>query len=312
MGAEYLYCHGLVDDLLDDPGSVFPVSSPGVQYLTRHFSNYNLTLHQSIVPGFRLVHGYSFLSKINHFYYNDGLIRFDIPDQRVYQHQYYISPVITSPFGCTFSPMFHLVSVHYESLVDLGQGFQGGNAQPGLAVTHETDLVSGLGVRRAFGMVDLELGGWYATLNNARQLQGRLGITWYPLGNLNLYAGAFLNSQYQRTERDSTARYIPELHLGWSIAEKVWFDANGTFGEMSNYLEQNGSIIYNSFSEVIQKKVTFTMSVPVTEKGSLVYFGGRWTDHRSEFFAFDPSQPDTNSSIQYITISIYGGVSWKF
>ena len=87
---------------------------------------------------------------------------------------------------------------------------------------------------------------------------------------------------------------------------------NGAIGDMTHYLEQNGSIIYNSYSDVVQKKITFTVSVPVTEKGSLLYLGGRWTENRSEFFAFDPAQHDITNTIQYQTISIYGGVSWKF
>ena len=313
IDAGYLYNHSLNDNQLLVTGGAFQDLPPGLQYVTRHFSNYTLALQQRIAPGFRLSHAYNFLSKYNHLYYNDGFNQVEIPDQHVYQHQYFISPSITSKFGCTFTPMFHLVSIHYETPVYLDQGNQGGNSQMMLSVQDKTEIVAGLGINRGFGMVDVNLGGWYANLNNAKQWQGRLGITWYPLGNLNLYAGAYLNSQYETMEeRVSTTRHIPELHLGWTVAEKVWFDLNGAIGDMIHYLEQNGSIIYNSFSDAIQKKVNFTVSVPITEKGSLVYLGGRWTENRSEFFAFDQVQYDNTNTIQYQTISIYGGVSWKF
>ncbi len=92
----------------------------------------------------------------------------------------------------------------------------------------------------------------------------------------------------------------------------VWLNFNAAMGEMSNYLEQNGSIVFNSFSDVIRKKVGLTISVPLTEKGSLLYLGGRWTANESNFYPFDPLIDFTSNYISYNTISIYGGVSWKF
>ena len=144
------------------------------------------------------------------------------------------------------------------------------------------------------------------------QIQNRLGLTWYPSGNLNLYAGGYLNSQYEMSDSGSVIRIIPELLVGIGIAEKVWLEINGAVGEMSNYLEQNGSIVYNSFSDVIQKKVSLSVSVPIADKGSLLYLGGRWTSNQSGFYPFDPAQNEITNYITYNTLSIYGGVSWKF
>ena len=312
IGVEYLFCKGLNDELLSDPDPLFSDLTPGVQYVTRRYSNASLSLSNSIVPGFRLNHAYTYLTKTNYQHYNDGLNLFHLEDQHVYQHQYYISPTITTRSGFTFMPMFHLLSIHAQVPVDFGQGFQGGSSSVTLGYFDILDYVSGMEISFAAGTLDLHLGGWYARLDKNDIVQNRLGLTWYPLGNLNFYAGGYLNTQYEMSKSTGLLRIIPELQMGCAIKETIWLNLNIAMGEMTNYLEQNGSIVFNSLSDVIHKKVGLTVSVPLTIKGSLVYLGGRWTAHESNFYPFDPAIDQTTNYITYNALSIYGGISWKF
>ena len=122
-----------------------------------------------------------------------------------------------------------------------------------------------------------------------------------------------MNSQYESSPgKEGVIRIIPELLFGFTISGKVWFDLKAAMGEMTNYLENNGTIIYNSFSEMIDKKIQLMITVPVTDKGSIFYVGGKWTANRSEFFPFEPSLTDVTNTIKYNAFSIYGGLSWKF
>jgi len=312
VGVEYLYLKGLNDDLLSEPDPLFSGLPPGVQYLTRNYANTALSLSNSILPGFRLKHQFTYLSKTNFQYYNDGLNLLLLDEQEVRQFQFCFSPSVTLPSGYIFMPMFHLLSIHYQAPVELGQGFQGGNAQVELAYLDNLDFVTGLDISKSAGTLDIHLGTWYATLNSRKQLQNRLGITWYPEGNMNFYLTGSINSQYEGSDSTGVIRIIPEFHAGLAIANKVWIDLNMAIGEMTNYLEQNGFIVFNSFSDVIQKKASLTISVPLNEKGSLVYLGGRWTAHESNFWPFDPTIDETSNYITYNALSIYGGVSWKF
>ena len=52
----------------------------------------------------------------------------------LYQHQYVISPRITTPGGFTIMPVFHLINIHFMSPVVLSQGYQGGSSQIGLLI----------------------------------------------------------------------------------------------------------------------------------------------------------------------------------
>ncbi len=307
---ESLYNRGMIDHISTNPEETFPGLPAGVQYLTDHFTNFSMSLTNSIVPGFSLVHGYTYLTKTNRYYYNDGTTQYYIADQNTYQHQYYLSPRITTASGLTFMPMFHFVSVHYQYPVETS-GY-GGYSRTTLYYDKFVDYVGGLGLVKGWGCFDITLGTYFAALNQSEQIQNRLGFTWYPNGNLNFYAGGYMNSQYEITNGEGIYRWIPELMVGFSISEKVWFDLNGTMGEMTNYLENNGTLVYNSFSEVIDKKVKFSISIPVTDKGSLLYLGGRWTSNRSEFYATDPISNGITNTYIYNTLSFYGGISWKF
>jgi tetratricopeptide (TPR) repeat protein len=311
-GGEYLHQWNLNEELFADPEAFFEGLPPGVQYVSGQFSNYSLSMDHGIAPGFELYHAYTYLSKFNLFYYNDGTNQFQLEDQHVYQHQYYISPGITTANGYVFRPMFHLVSVHYQSPVDFGTGFQGGTPQVLMGYTDATDYAAGLGFSKGIGTFDLHLGAYYSSLNNETQVQTRLGFMWYPTGSLQLYAGGFLNSMFEISGTSGVPGMIPELAIGAAIADKVWIDLGATMGSMNNYLEYNGAIVYNNFSEVIMKKVTLSLSIPVTGKGSLLFLGGRWTSNRSDFHPFEPANDFAHNPITYNTISIYGGITWKF
>ena len=308
-GIGFVYSARLTGDPLEEQYQQPPDQPTGMQFQTRYFTNTTLSLSHGITPGFSLSHAYNHLSKYNYLYYYDGWGLLREESQHTRQNQYYISPAITTRFGLTFSPMFHLVRMHYQSPVYTGQG---NNTQPVLQYLDSTDIATGLGLGANLGPVDVNLGFYYANLNDRQQLQHRVGVTWYPLGNLNLYAGFYLNTQYEMSTSSDTTRFIPELHAGVAIAEKVWIDLNASAGSMTHYLENNGSIIYNSFGEVIRRKVSCTITVPVSKKGSLAYLGGRWCAHTSNFYSFTSQQAGTIYDIDYQTISIYGGLSWRF
>ncbi len=208
--------------------------------------------------------------------------------------------------------MLHIIGISSQVPYDSNQAFQGGSNMM-LGYLKQTDIVTGLGFVQELGKVNLHLGAYYSKLNQADQFQNRLGITWFPMGNLNLYAGGYVNSQYEiNPGLDGVIRIIPELMFGFTIAEKVWVDMNGSMGDMTNYLENNGMIVHNSFAEVIEKKIKLSLSIPVTEGKSMFYIGGIWTSNRSDFSASNPGTTDVSNSIYYNAISIYGGLTWKF
>ena len=320
-GAEYLYAAADHDHSLSNPDGLFTLPA-GSQPVTLRFSNYNLTLEHGISPGITLAHAYTFLTKTNHLYLNDGAgSYYDLDEQHVFQHQYYLAPRFTTPSGVTIMPVIHLLSVSFQTILtsgggSMGGGFMGGGTTSTLGYLTETDVAGGGTLVKGWGPVDISLGGWVAGLNRSRQLQGRIGLTWYPLGNLNLYGGAGLNVQREWAGPweggTSVSRWVPEMKLGVSIAEKVWVEAEAAVGEMHHFLAANGAIVFNGYSEIVDRKAKLTLLVPVTRKGSLLYLGGRWTAGRSVYITEETLLPGGENEIEYSTLSIYGGITWKF
>ena len=310
-GVEYSYLYGLNQDIADHPVDHFPAYEPGVQYLARRFTNVSFSLANAIAPGITLQHVYTFLSKENLYFYNDGTYTCIVPDQQVRQHQYYLSPRFTTPSGFQIIPVFHLLHLRFQVPAQSSTGYQGGSGLS-LVIKERNDFLAGLAFSKGAGPLDIHLEGYYAGLNDAQQVQNRIGLTWYPLGNLNLYAGGYLNSQYEFSNGEGVFRIIPKLLAGFAIREKVWIDLNAAAGEMTNYAENYGAIIYNSYSEVIEKKIGLSLSVPVSKKGSVFYLGGQWAGYRSELYSFLIDQTGSLNALTYQTITIYGGLSWKF
>lgn len=315
-GAEYLYESADHGQSLSDPDGLYALPA-GSQPVTLRFANFNVSLENGIAPGISLAHSYTYLSKYNHFYLSDGLgTYYDLNEQHTFQHQYYLSPHFTTASGFTFMPMVHLVSASFQTILSSGGGGMGGGYMGGslstLGYLTDLDLAGGLTMVKGWGPVDITLGGTYAGLNRARQLQGRIGLTWYPLGNLNLYAGAALNAQREWYGERIVHRWIPDMKMGVAIAEMVWLEAEAAVGDMHNYLSANGSVIFNGYAEVIEKKAKLTLMVPVTQKGSLLYLGGRWSANRSVYVPDDEPLPGSENMISYQTLSIYGGITWKF
>jgi len=308
ISAGYLYSWGI--DPEDFPAEI--TTYPGVQNVALHFSNYSLSLINRLSPRVSLVHEINILNKTNGYLSYDGWVGHYTLDQKVLQTQYYISPHLTLGKGSEIMPMFHLLGIRYQDFVMQGTGYQGGSGEYSLEEFKKRAYATGLGFKQGLGPVDLHLGMYYSQLNQLNQIQNRVGLVYFPLGNLNLYAGAHVNTQYEYLKGSKdTLRFIPELQFGFAISEKVWFDLNAAMGEMCNYLENNGAIIYNTYSEYNDKKVQFTLSLPVSKKGSLLYLGGRWTASRSEYSSFDSEAPNNLNTITYNAFSIYGGISWK-
>jgi len=312
-GAEYLYAFSDFTQPAEIPGEFYALPA-GALTVPLHYSNLAISLENQIAPGISLAHSYSYLSRDNYYYINDATGVFYIMDkQHVVQHQYYLSPRFTTSSGLTLMPMIHLLSVYYQGILPSGGGgYMGGMGSTTVGYVNNLDLACGMTMVKNWRRFDLTAGAIYSNLNQAKQFLGRFGIIWYPLGNLNLYAGAAISGQREWSEYSAVSRWIPDMKVGVALAEKVWIEAGGAIGEMHNYLEGNGTIVYNGYSEVMDKKAKLSLLIPVTQKGSLLYLGAQWISGYSAFIPDSELLPGTERLFDVQIFSIYGGISWKF
>ena len=321
MALEYLHNFNDTKDLLSDPGQYFSGLPSGYQLVTLHYSNLNAMLHHVFSPGFTLTHAYTYLNKTNYYYYSDGLSPFGIDGQKVIQQQYYISPSFSTKWGLTISPSFHFLKsrfqVPYLLTGGAGPGPGGGGGSIQYSDLYSNHYVGGLTLSQFVGSFAIRLGGIYSSMNDARQVTGKAGLTWYPMGNLDLYLGTSLNVHTAITDHTNSAGHetntglIPEALIGFGIASRVWIELSGSYGNMRNYTEGNGYIVYNGV-DWLKYKAIGTILVPITPGGSNVYLGTRFAENQSLFMPSDPSSGQEINSIISNSISIFGGLSWKF
>ncbi len=316
LAIDYLYNFNDIKDLLSDPDKYFSELPYGYQTITLNFSNLNALMHHQISPGITLTHAYTYLNKTNYYYYDDGLSRFGTDGQKVIQNQYFISPAFTTRGGLTIAPAFHVLRIRFQApyLVagGSGPGFGGGTTSSlQYADLISNDFVGGLNLTQYSGRFAIRLGGIYSSINNASQLTGTAGLTWYPMGNLDLYLGSSLNVHNEFDEEETSTKFIPDLLIGFGMSSKVWMEFSGSYGEMKNYTEGNGYIVYNGL-DWMKYKALCTIVIPVGPKGSKIYLGARFAEYESHFIPFDSLAGKEMNSIITNSISIFGGLSWKF
>lgn len=315
LALEYLYNFNDTKDLLADPDQYFSGLPPGYQLVTLNYSNLNVMLHHVLSPGITLTHAYTYLNKTNYYYYDDGLSRFGIDGQKVFQNQYFISPAFTTKRGLTIAPSFHYLRIRFQAPYIVsgggGSGPGGGGSSIQYSDLFSNQYVVGLSLSKFVDRFAIRLGGIYSSINDASQVTGMAGLTWYPKGNLDLYLGTSLNVHTGTTEQETTFELIPEFLFGFGIASRVWMEFTGSYGDMKNYTEGNGYIVYNGV-DWMRYKAMATILIPITSRGSSVYLGTRFAESESIFMPFDPSSAQDLNSIISNSISIFGGLSWKF
>ncbi|MFC2112249.1 tetratricopeptide repeat protein [Bacteroidota bacterium] len=315
VSVEYLFNKTSTDDLIADPATFDGLPS-GVQVITRSYHNMNIALSHYMHPGTSFTHAYTYLGKDNYYYYDDGSDRFGVDGQKVNQHQYYLSPSFTTGRGLVISPSFHFLYVGFQVPYMTAPVPGPPNLPPSggsIAYTEdsESQLVGGLSLTKFQGPFSIRLGTIYSTLNNANQLTGSVGLTWYPLGNQDIYLGGSVNAHWgDLGERGLSL--IQDFVFGYGIASKVWIEINASGGNMKNYTESNAYIVYNGL-DWMRYKVLGIIIVPVTAKGSSFYVGVRYSDYGNRMITFDPALAEnTVNELNFNSTSIFGGLSWKF
>jgi hypothetical protein len=316
LALEYLYNFTDTKDILSDPDKYFSELPYGYQLVTLHFSNMNAMLHHQITPGFSLTHAYTYLNKTNYYYYDDGLSRFGTDGQKVVQNQYYISPAFLTRGGLSIAAAFHVLRIRFQAPYVVngggGPGFGGGSnssLQYTSLISHH--FVGGLNLSQSLGRFAIRLGGIYSSINDASQLTGTAGLTWYPMGNLDLYMGTSLNVHNEFNNGETAIEWIPDMLIGFGISSRVWMEFSGSYGKMKNYTEGNGYIVYNGMDWMNYKAIG-TVVIPIGPKGSKIYLGARFAEYESRFSPFDPIAGQETNSIITKSISIFGGLSWRF
>jgi hypothetical protein len=225
---------GNAENLLTNPTTIL-----GAQDRLRNIQTGSIALRHTVLPGLSLYHqaGYMSLQRLRETGWRNGYRTYPYSGT---QGQYYLSAKYQIQNGWSFSPAVHYVYYHQvsewtESALPAGSVISSLDT-----LTLHNYLVSGeiSYLWRRFKPAICFTGG---ELNFQKPIQVRPGITWYPKGNLDMYLEAGLTFHQQ----ESISTWIPSLNAGWLLNSNWMTEAGFTLGNLYNYSEFNGRLLFN-------------------------------------------------------------------
>jgi len=222
-------------------------------------------------------------------------------------NQYYFSGNLRVAKGFNVKLGFHYINLRYpyETTV-MGQG------QPRVVTSYiyEHDLVGFVSVYKNFSYFTIGSSFYYSALNNANQLQNDYQLTFYPLGNLNLYTVSTASLQREIFENTSfDNRFVFHQLIGTKVFKSLWLEGFATYGDMHNFVRNDGSTVYNG-TDVIKGLYggRFIFFIKPQTKITLAYN----YQNLESYFNSDQDYRKGINRIEYTNHSLTGGLIWNF
>ncbi len=153
------------------------------------------------------------------------------------------------------------------------------------------NFVLSLAVFKYLSIYRFGLNGSFSYLNNEHQSQYGLSFRFFPGGKINFYSSSDLVLQNQ----NKISNLIFSQSLSGKIYKGLWGEAFGTYGNMNNFNEQNGYIVYNN-PDVIKYKLGAELKYyfPFNMTAYLVY---EFQQRDKDYLTYSYTQP--GSSLSY-------------
>ncbi|HOV12142.1 MAG TPA: tetratricopeptide repeat protein [Bacteroidales bacterium] len=278
----------------------------GKQYLSNNHHYIHMGFTHDISPGFSIDHGYSFVNQHYFLYKHLDSLTAAEPDYVSNVHQYYINGNIRLAKSWYLGLGLHYIGVRYT--VEGNLFGRGGRRQATTKKT-DSDISLFLNVKKDFSYISVGGAFYYSTLNNARQIQADVGVRTYPLGNLNLYTNTVFSWQHEKISGNAGQRVVLQQEVGGRIFKYLWLEVFGVFGDVHNFLAQDGRVVYNN-ADVIKIKCGVRLIIPVNNK---LHFMADYAFSGNESY-FEPTKSDGTfyNKKQYNNHSLTGGIIWNF
>lgn len=252
----------------------------------------------------------------------------------VSQHEVHLGATFVLPAGFKIMPAFHFIHVGYivtnasymtETVQDTGYYTSFDTTYHTFPFTRYiysfdqkdtsfNNYLVGLRISKDLGIFNFGLSGSWSNLNNKKQIQAGALLTYYPLGNLNLYGTTTITGFFQGKEN----RLLLSQVVGGKITSWMWLEGNFYWGDYTNANIFNGSVVYNN-SDVIDYKAGANLVFVVGKhlQLSLIYQYFRKESQQLYYIKTENKEtheikeiPQTKNN-PYNTNTIIGGITWK-
>jgi hypothetical protein len=252
----------------------------------------------------------------------------------VNQHEGHVGGSFTLPYGIRAIAAIHLLHVSYSAI---SPGFKIDSISdtayyskidssyhlfkyPSVEYSYNrTDTsfnnwVVSLGLSKNLGIFNIGLCGSWSNLNNKKQIQTGASLTYYPLGNLNLYGTTSITGFFQQKDN----RLLISQVVGGKITPWMWLEGNFYWGDYTNANIYNGAVVYNN-SDIIKYRIGANLVFNVGKhlQLSLIYQYFRKESQQLYYIKTEDNITHEINEIPqiknnpYNTNTIIGGITWK-
>ena len=141
--------------------------------------------------------------------------------------------------------------------------------------------------------------------------QGGLHLTWYPLGNLQLYlqGESCLTGLVQTRTTDYPV--VTRILSGFQILPKCWVEGVYTFGTIRYWSENQAYVVYNNLDPLKSRADINLLGFNILPHLdlSLRY---QWSKRTTSWQLYQDNEPAGTEQLDYSFQSLIGGIVWKF
>lgn len=282
-------------------------SLDGAQFISNGHQYHYLGLQHDISPSVSIYHAYSGMAKRHFIFSRQDGAAYTSPDFKTTLHQYYISGNTRVARNLNLLFGLQYINIRYPEEVVVERP---GRTFVTTVTVSQGDYLAFAGAYKNMRFVTLGGAFYYGALNGLRQYQKDLKLIIYPLGNSSLYTVSLLSHQTQTTlNSPAKHRFITDQQIGVKLWSGVWLEGYATFGEMQNFVMNDGVVVFNGLDTIRNRY-----------GGRLRFFSGRHAGLSIEYTFFknessfvpEAAENGVFNTVQYVNHSITGGLSWTF
>jgi len=176
------------------------------------------------------------------------------------------------------------------------------------------NYVAGITITKDFSVFTLGLSGSWSNLNGKNQVQTGLWLTYYPLGNLDLYGNTTITGFFQENE----SRILLNQAIGVKITPWLWGEGNLLYGNYTNANIYNGAVVFNNSDKInyrLGANLIFILSKHFRFSLTYQYYRKEYQQlyyiTTNDPLSGEPVTIPQTKNYPYSTNTIIGGITWK-
>jgi len=278
----------------------------GRQYISDGHRYFFAGLSHEFSPSFSLYHAYTGLQKDHFVYAREEDIATTNEQAHSSLNQYYATAQLRVARNVQLLGGMHIVGLKFVApVVTQRQGRDVLSWENGTA--SESVFFGGISAQAPF--VSCLAMVYSGNFNQRKQFQTDLLFTFYPSGNYSWYLVSQLSHQTEKLDAEKVNRLVFEQQAGVKLAPKWLAEAYVGFGDMQNFVANQGAVLYNTMDMVKSRGGLRLYFFPSLR--ARLHLEGSWLRNESAYYPKGSLQQSYNS-IMFNSYSVTGGLSWYF